>query len=255
MITSVDQMGVAHRFETRPRRIISLVPSITELICDLGLRDHLVGCTKFCVHPSDLRKAITSVGGTKNLKLSSIHNLDPDLIIANKEENTQDQVEELNKSYSVWISDVSDISDMYELIHSLGQLLDTSKSASFITQSLKSILSPNARRLGRAVYLIWRHPYMTVGGDTFISSMMTQVGFENVFADDIRYPEVTLDQIADCKPDYVLLSSEPFPFKEKHLTEVRALLPETNVQLVDGEFFSWYGSRQTHLRDYMKQWR
>jgi len=96
---------------------------------------------------------------------------------------------------------------------------------------------------------------MTVGGDTFISSMMTQVGFENVFADDIRYPEVTLDQIADCKPDYVLLSSEPFPFKEKHLTEVRALLPETNVQLVDGEFFSWYGSRQTHLRDYMKQWR
>jgi ABC-type Fe3+-hydroxamate transport system substrate-binding protein len=245
MLSFTDQTGHTIRLARKPQRIISLVPSQTELLFDLGLNEEVVGITKFCVHPQQWFHNKTKIGGTKHVKMDVIHQLQPDLIIANKEENVKEQIEELSARYPVWISDVCNLEDACDMIIQVGAMTGKERSALLLVTKIKTKFSQPTTH-GPAIktaYLIWQEPYMTVGGDTFIHSMMEAAGFKNVFADKKRYPEITLDDLRIAHCQVVLLSSEPFPFRQKHLQQLQSLLPEMKVILVDGEMFSWYGSR------------
>jgi len=254
-----DQIGRKFELKAPPRRIVSLVPSLTELLCDLGLEGNLVGVTKFCVHPKNLRKAKTDVGGTKKLHLDRIEDLNPDLIIANKEENNRHEVEELASKYPVYVSDIESFDDVHSFILDIGALSGNVSQAQKL--NAKIIKAVNTVKNGavdqpplRAVYLIWKDPFMAAGTDTFISKMLNLCGVKNALTDwgekGLRYPEITIEEIKSMDPEILLLSSEPYPFKDKHLKEIGA---ETRlpVKLVDGEAFSWYGSRILHSLPYL----
>ncbi len=249
-----DQLGRNIDISINPQRIISLVPSQTELLYDLGLDQEVVGITKFCIHPQNWYHTKARVGGTKQLDIERIKDLQPDLIIANKEENTKEQIEELCRYFPVWISDIANLSNAMEMIYSIGQIVSKEKVAASLVLTIESkfqSLMTHDTRLS-AAYLIWRNPYMTVGGDTFINDMLRLAGFENIFKEHLRYPGITIQQLKESNCQTILLSSEPYPFKEKHITELQHHLPNTKIILVDGEMFSWYGSRLQYAPDYFK---
>jgi ABC-type Fe3+-hydroxamate transport system substrate-binding protein len=238
-----DQMGRTVELPASPRRIVSLVPSITELLSALQLDEQVTGITKFCIHPNNWFREKTRVGGTKAIKASVIHELQPDLIIANKEENVKEQIEELAQHYPVWVTDVNNLADALEMIEQIGSITSTQPEATRLISQINaafSALQNKAQQL-KTGYLIWRNPYMTIGNDTFIHDMLGRCGFKNIFDNTTRYPVIDTWQLAQC--DLLLLSSEPYPFQQKHIDELQAELPNTRIILVDGEMFSWYGSR------------
>jgi ABC-type Fe3+-hydroxamate transport system substrate-binding protein len=250
-----DQTGRTISINTIPQRIVSLVPSQTELLADLGLDQEVVGITKFCVHPASWYRSKTRVGGTKQLKMDAIHSLQPDLIIANKEENVKEQVEELAEHYPVWISDVHDLDSAYQMMEGVGNMTGKTAQAKQIIATIQASfaeLKPPNHRI-RACYLIWKDPYMTVGGDTFIQCMMEKAGFENVFSGKTRYPELEMKELLFANCRLLILSSEPYPFQHKHIDEIQALLPGIKIILVDGEMFSWYGSRLQKAPSYFEE--
>ena len=240
-----DQLNRLVNIPALPQRIISLVPSQTELLYDLGLEPEVVGITKFCVHPQKWFREKTRIGGTKTIHMEEVASLQPDLIIANKEENVKEQVEELAKSFPVWISDVNNLNDALKMIVSFGAITGKKETADSIANNVCNRFI-QLQHLGTKIqtaYLIWKDPYMTIGGDTFIHAMLESAGFRNIFSNHTRYPQITIAdlQIAQC--ELLLLSSEPYPFKQKHIEELQQQLPHTKILLVDGEMFSWYGSR------------
>lgn len=249
-----------------PRRIISLVPSQTELLYSLGLGNSVVGITRFCVHPDSWFSQKSRIGGTKAIDPARVIALQPDLIIANKEENERPQVEALAARYPVWTSDIKTLADALVMIRSIGEITGTSAAAvpmaDEIARRFASLETATASRTGalqsqcqpRVAYLIWRNPWMAAGGDTFIHQMLTHAGFTNVFADQDRYPDVDLADLAGSAIT-ILLSSEPYPFRERHILEIKEILPQARVVLVDGEFFSWYGSRLLLAPAYFQQLR
>ncbi|MDQ3683253.1 MAG: helical backbone metal receptor, partial [Bacteroidota bacterium] len=240
-----DQLGRRIELDHIPKRIISLVPSQTELLYSLGLEEEVIGITKFCVHPQHWFRHKIKIGGTKQLDINKIKNLQPDLIIANKEENTREQIEELTIHFPVWVSDVSTLKDALSMISSIGNIVDKKKESQNLVKEIKKNFSafiPPTSKL-KTCYLIWREPYMAVGGDTFINNMLVRAGFQNVFTDKPRYPEINISLLSSANCDLLLLSSEPYPFKEKHVVELQTKLPATKIILADGEIFSWYGSR------------
>jgi ABC-type Fe3+-hydroxamate transport system substrate-binding protein len=245
-----DQLGRHVQLEGVPQRVISLVPSQTELIADLGALSQLTGRTKFCVHPAAI-KGVPVVGGTKNIHLEKVHQLQPDLVIANKEENDQSQVEALAERYPVWVSDVTDLDSACTMISDIGQLLDKNMEASRITDVILSGFKEPIVQERSAIYLIWRDPWMAAGSDTFISSMMQQAGLNNLIKSP-RYPALKAEEIRQLSPDLILLSSEPYPFKEKHRDELCKIMPDASIEFVDGEMFSWYGSRLIKAVDYFR---
>lgn len=240
-----DQLNRTIELHKPPQKIISLVPSQTELLHDLGLEEEIIGITRFCVHPDRWFKTKTRIGGTKQLQIKKIKELKPDLIIANKEENEKDQIEELAKDFPVWISDVNNLEDALKMIGSVGELLHKQIQAQNLVSQIKlgfSQLKTKNFRLSSA-YLIWRKPYMTVGGDTFIHDMMMHAGVKNIFEDRSRYPQIMIADLKTLNAELLLLSSEPFPFRPKHVEELQKELAGVKIILVDGELFSWYGSR------------
>ncbi|MFU8813070.1 MAG: helical backbone metal receptor [Balneolaceae bacterium] len=226
------------------QKIVSLVPSLTELMVDLGLHKELVGRTRFCVHPKKVVADIPIIGGTKNPNVEAIRKLSPDLVIASKEENRQEDVEAIRRFSEVLVTDIQTISDALLAIHDVGSACGKQEKAAALIENIQDELErlPDAEPL-RVCYLIWRDPWMTIGGDTYIHDVLGKWHFENVFGEQNRYPELSLDDIAQEKPDLVLLSSEPYPFKEAHLKEVGDACNASDVMLVNGEWFSWYGSR------------
>jgi ABC-type Fe3+-hydroxamate transport system substrate-binding protein len=246
-----DQLNRAIQIPETPKRIISLVPSQTELLFYMGLAERIIGITKFCVHPADLVKHVAKIGGTKQLNIDLIHYLKPDLIIANKEENEQNQVDELMKHYPVWTSDIHDLPGALQMIGGIGAIAGRAAEAlqlsTIISQRFEVLPKPAVSI--RTAYFIWRKPYMAAGKGTFINDMLQRCGFENVFSAS-RYPEVTIEELQAANPELILLSSEPYPFAEKHIAEFKVMLPNACVLLVDGEMFSWYGSRLTAATGY-----
>jgi ABC-type Fe3+-hydroxamate transport system substrate-binding protein len=243
---SEDQLGTIITLAQPPRRIISLVPSQTELLFDLGLQQEIVGITKFCIHPSDKVKFITPIGGTKKFDLDLIKSLKPDLIIGNKEENYEKGIQALQKDFPVWMSDIFTLEDALDMIRKVGRLTDKVREAETIAihiahsfSQLPALSSPQPT----AAYFIWRKPFMAAASSTFIDSMLQKAGFTNVFHHLSRYPEINPDQLHSANPDLIFLSSEPYPFKHKHIAELQEICPLAKILLVDGELFSWYGSR------------
>lgn len=249
-----DQMNRPVEIISAPKRIISLVPSQTELLFDLGLDEEIIGITKFCIHPADLVEPKIKIGGTKQLNIKLIKELKPDLIIGNKEENERYQVEELMELFPVWMSDITNLDGALDMIKRVGEVVnkgaEAKKLADSITHGFEGLrIEPTGARVA---YLIWRRPYIVAGRGTFINDMLKRCGLTNAF-DIARYPEVDAEQLIAAKPGVVLLSSEPYPFKGKHVDEFRAMLPGAVIKLVDGELFSWYGSRLLHAPAYFEK--
>lgn len=235
-----------------PFRIVSLVPSQTELLVDLGLEERLVGITKFCIHPAGLKKRVQVVGGTKNLHIDKIRALKPDLIIGNKEENTQSDIEILEKEFPVWMSDIYTLDDAVDMIVKIGELTQTDEKANdLVTQIQKGFQNLELPILERrkVAYFIWKDPWMCAGRETFIDDVLTRIGLQNVVTTS-RYPEFT-DHFEI--PDLIFLSSEPFPFTTEHVELMRRKYPNSQVMIVDGEAFSWYGSRLIHAAEYIQK--
>lgn len=251
-----DPIGTKHHFEKVPCRIVSLVPSQTELLVDLGLETELVGITKFCVHPSHLLKTKTIIGGTKKVNFQKIAALKPDIIIANKEENTPEMVAELSKICAVWVCNTRNSADLLKMIVDLGQIFNLPKNATIWIEKIRSAQHNFEqfmidKSFKKVAYLIWANPYMVAANETFINEMLVLNKFENVFQNQNRYPEVTLKQLASKNPDLILLSSEPFPFQEKQLREIQQF-SNAKIIFVNGELFSWHASRIVIAFDYFK---
>ncbi|MFD3002030.1 ABC transporter substrate-binding protein [Pontibacter toksunensis] len=248
-------MGYEVTLPDLPQRIISLVPSQTELLFDLGLGDRIIGVTKFCIHPEPQVKQKAIIGGTKNFRFDAIAELQPDLIVGNKEENYKEGIEQLQQKYPVWMSDIYTLDDALQMMQQVGQLTGTEARAQELMQGIStgfSSLQPNQPLISTA-YFIWRKPYMAVGSHNIIDHMLQRCGFQNVFSDLARYPEITPEQLQQANPQFILLSSEPYPFKEKHVAEFRELCPQAVIKIVDGEMFSWYGSRLINAPAYLQQ--
>jgi ABC-type Fe3+-hydroxamate transport system substrate-binding protein len=253
-----DQLNREILINYPPKRIISLVPSQTELLFELGLDKEIIGLTKFCIHPIEKFAERTKIGGTKKLNIELIRELKPDLIIGNKEENQQSQIEELMEDYPVWMSDIYTLEDAKKIIMQIGELVNRQPEASYLNHlinagfnDLQTLAVQNGINK-KVAYLIWRKPYMLAGRDTFIDNILAINGLNNVIKER-RYPEIELSELAELKPDLIFLSSEPYPFKEEHLEEIRQVIPEAKVMLVDGEMFSWYGSRLVKAVQYLFQ--
>lgn len=287
MTIFTDQLNRKIELSSTPKRIISLVPSQTELLYDLGLRGEVVGITKFCVHPEEWFRTKTRVGGTKKYDFEKIKSLQPDLIIGNKEENEKEQIEDLMKNYNVWMSDIYTLKDALGMIAAMGALLDRNEAATNLKLEIESRFhrfqahdfrfqvsgsatlttlyppdsvlrspdkEPQTTNLKKTAYFIWRKPYMVAGHNTFINEMLKLCGLKNVFTEkESRYPEVGTDEIIKAKPEVILLSSEPYPFKEQHIKEFSEMLPDSKIIVVDGEIFSWYGSRLLKAPDYFME--
>ena len=235
--------------------IVSLVPSQTELLYHIGLDEAVVGITKFCVHPEAWFKSKQRIGGTKTVDIATVQALQPSLILANKEENIQEQVQALSAICPVYVSDIANLDDALEMIRQIGILVNkqhqAAQLAKEIIQAFAALQKPS--RLLQTAYLIWRNPYMAAGGDTYISDLMELCGLENVFIDELRYPEITIERLQMENCELVLLSSEPYPFKQQHIAELQQHLPHTKILLVDGEMFSWYGSRLLEAAAYFQK--
>lgn len=256
LVTHQDQLKWFVTVKKDIQRIVSLVPSQTEYLCSLGLEDKIVGITRFCIHPESCYRSKVRVGGTKDFDLESIRLLNPDIIIANKEENEEGQVLKLKSMLPVWISDVRNYDQAIDMMCRLGTVFQKEEKADEVIRKVQhnfSFLKPLSNPL-KVMYFIWRKPYMTVNKETFIHSMLAICGFENVFAAHrSRYPKVTEADLLSKKPDVILLSSEPYPFREKHLQEIQEIYPHARILLVDGELFSWYGSRLIHSPAYFNK--
>lgn len=234
-------------------KVVSLVPSITEALFDLGLTENeVIGRTKFCIHPEEKVKNVAVIGGTKNINIDKIKSLQPDLILANKEENVKEQVEALMDDYKVIVTNVETIEDNYYLLKHLGTLFNKEDKAQLFNLKIYDVL--HHAKINSAIkvaYLIWNNPYMTIGSDTFIHKILEEIGFENIFKDRTRYPEIQTEDLAEA--DLIMLSSEPFPFKEKHIEELKAFYPDKKIMIVDGEAFSWYGTHIAKCEHYFKE--
>jgi ABC-type Fe3+-hydroxamate transport system substrate-binding protein len=254
----IDQLGRPVVLDKEPLRIISLVPSQTELLYDLGLNDEVIGITQFCVHPETWYRSKTRIGGTKKLDLEKIKALKPDLIIANKEENLKNEIELLSGDFPVWTSDVRKLEDALEMIVSIGEITNTVSRADEIQKKIRenfTRLNPLESR-PRTAYMVWRKPYMAAGQDTFINDMLGYAGFQNICSNLMpRYPYFQPSDFETLNCEILLLSSEPFPFTEKHVKEFQSFFPDMQIHLVDGEMFSWYGSRLIKAPAYFEQLR
>lgn len=245
----IDQINHELELNTRPERIVCLVPSITEFLFDIGLADSIVGVTKFCIHPVGAKQDKVQVGGTKNVKLDVVAELNPDLIIASKEENTQGQIESLMQEYPTWVSDIKNLDDAFVMMKQIGFMTDKEQEVVSMINEIQTSFDaiPQYAWKPRVAYLIWRKPYMTIGGDTFINSLLELAGYENAFSDCQRYPQVTIEELKQLNLDFIFLSSEPYPFSEKHISELQEVVKPV---LVDGECFSWYGSHLLQSESY-----
>ncbi len=249
-----DQMG--HQIELRgiPKKVVSLVPSQTELLYYRGVRP--IGQTVFCIHPSDEFKNAKKIGGTKKLQLDAIRASQPDLIIGNKEENEADQIKTLQAEFPVWMSDINTINDSYDMLRSMGHIFHktslTDKLIFDTERAFNRLITTNSG-INDVLYLIWKDPYYGVGLNTFIHDVLEKSGFKNAIQNQARYPELSVSDIRNINPSYIFLSSEPFPFKEAHQSAIADQFPNSTVVLVDGEMFSWYGSRLQHTPTYINK--
>jgi ABC-type Fe3+-hydroxamate transport system substrate-binding protein len=209
----------------------------------------------FCSRPADKVRNIQHIGGTKRLNLHAIAALNPQIIIANKEENVRDQIEWLAERFPVWISDVNNLDEALTMIGQVGLITGSSERAIHFKQAIGEAFDvlPAVNPAPRAAYFIWNNPMMVAAANTFIDSMLGKAGFVNVFSHVDRYPVVEAAQLNGQKPDMIMLSSEPYPFREKHIQSFQAMCPTARVMIVDGQAFSWYGSRLMHSPKYFSQ--
>lgn len=257
--------GVVEAFDGRgsrvvvpevPRRLVSLVPSTTETLFDLGLGPRVVGCTRYCLHPAEGLEGVLRVGGTKDADVEAILELGPELVLANCEENTREIIESLERHVPVWAAFPRTVDAAIADLQQMAGLLGASEAArAWVARiELERRRVHRARHPARVSYLIWRKPWMRISADTFIASLLAEAGWRLALPPtEERFPVVQPSELAAANPDRVLLSSEPFPFARSHLEELVAAtgLPAERFCLVDGENLSWHGSRMARGMAYL----
>lgn len=248
-----DHTGRQVNISIAPKRIITICPAITETLFELGLENEIVGRTKYCIFPEGIVENVPIVGGTKEVNVEKIRALQPDLILAEKEENTVEIVQALEKIAPVFVLEVQSIQDSYRFIKTLGKLTNKESVSEKLIDSCKAVFPSSRKQVKNAAYVIWRKPYMVVGGTTYINDVLHTLGLHNPFAkENSRYPAVTPEDLASANIDVLFLASEPFPYKEKHIAEFQAFLPNTQIVLVEGEMF-WYGARMELAGPYLEK--
>jgi ABC-type Fe3+-hydroxamate transport system substrate-binding protein len=235
-------------------RIVSCVPSISELVVSFDA-GQLVGRTRFCTEPAQIRR-VPVVGGTKNLNLDTIRSLKPDVILAVKEENSKDQIEKLMQEFRVIVFEIGTMEDAIQMIIDVGGIMEKENLAKDLCRLIRDRFENLFFQVKIPVlYLIWENPVMTIGGDTFIHDLLSKAGLQNVFDGQNRYPVVDLEKDLPGEPEIIILSSEPYPFRQKHQARFRKRFPHATVVLADGSLFSWYGSRMAQFPDYVLKFR
>lgn len=242
-------------FESPPRRVVCLCPSLTETLFALGVGESVAGRTKYCIHPAGRVQNVVTAGGTKDVDIEQVRSLRPDLIIAEKEENPEKAVATLAKTFPVFVFDVTDFDSALRAIAKLGELTGCTARAKVLARDIRDAFADlQPRTTHRVAYLIWRKPFMAAGRDTYIHALLQKCGLENVCAPLAgRYPPVTLESLRELGPELVLLPSEPFPFDDSHLAQLAPQIPAARVIRVNGEMFSWYGSRTLAAAEYLRQ--
>jgi ABC-type Fe3+-hydroxamate transport system substrate-binding protein len=247
-----DQLNRKVEIPAAPQRIVSLVPSLSELLWDLGLQQQLAGITKFCIHPNEMFRTVTRVGGTKKVNIDVVEKIQPDLIIGNKEENTREDIEKLEKKFPVLMTDINTFDEAINAIALIGEITGKQTEANHLITEIRNEFSSfkKQQHAPKVIYLIWKDPYMAVGTHTFIHDMLWQTGMANKITEE-RYPEITLEKIKQLAPEILILSTEPFPFTNSDVDFFRKELPQSKIWLADGEMFTWYGSRMKKLPAYI----
>lgn len=238
-----------------PQRIVSLCPSQTELLFTLGLGSRVVGATQWCIHPAEQMAHVVRVGGTKKVNLRKVAALQPDFILCEMEENTPEMVAALEQIAPVFVTRVENVADAVQMILDIGSVTGTAIASHALAEDISSgfaALQQATTTPRRVAYLIWKEPWMAAGPRTYIHDVLAHCGWTNVFAhhSGSRYPSFDLAELQALTPGVVLLSSEPYTFTAAHVAELSALFPE--VRLVDGELFSWYGSRMLLALPYLR---
>ncbi len=250
----VDALGREAMYPFPPQRIICLCPAITETLIELGLAEQIVGRTKYCLYPKGQVEHIPVVGGTKQVDVDKILALKPELIITEKEDNSKEIVELLEVHVPVYVAQVESVQGAYKMIEDMGSLTNRKTEAQSMIESIKEEFSKLPRHQARAGYLIWRKPYMAVGATTYINDLLGHLGFTNPFTELAgRYPAVDGEALRAAKLDVLFLASEPFPFQEKHVKELQEIIPDTKIELIDGEMF-WYGAKMRQAPTYFQHY-
>lgn len=253
MKTFIDQTGREIQIADKLNSIVSLVPSLTELLFFFKMDDKITGITDFCVHPADKTEKIIKVGGPLNFSIEKIKALKPDLIVASKSENNKQKILELAKNFPVFISDVKNLEDAYKLIEKLGNICNQTELAQNLTQNLASGFDRLSTPLAvSAVYLVWEKPYIVAGNETFIHDILKNIGIDNSFVHLKGYQKIIGKQLSEIKADILLLPSEPYAFDKSHIEHYKKLLPDSKILLVDGQLFCWYGNRLLLAINYLK---
>jgi ABC-type Fe3+-hydroxamate transport system substrate-binding protein len=264
----VDAIGRAHAVAGPDARIVSLVPSLTELLFDIGAGDRLVGRTGFCVHPRQQLKTVPKVGGTKSVDIEAIRDLAPTHVIVNIDENEKPTVDELAKFVpNIIVTHPLGPLDNLPLYRLFGGIFGREEGAAELCEAFQKTYFRTVGACAdlpreRVLYLIWKSPWMTVSDDTYISRTLATVGWDTLpVPGGARYPHVELTPELLGSVDRVLLSSEPYAFRDRHLEEIRVLMvamqerPPIHVSLIDGEMTSWYGSRAIEGLRYLAKYR
>lgn len=249
-----DHLGRTVEYAYPPKRIISIVPGITDILYSLQLDAEIVGRTRYCVYPKDKVEQSKTIGGTKKVKPDQIRELKPDLIIAEKEENTKEIVEMLEAEFPVYVCEMQAVEDTYKIIRDLGEITDRQTEAQKLHSEIETaIQSLPSGKGSKYAYVIWQKPYMVAGADTYITSLLEKMNFVNAFSKyEGRYPAVKEDDFRNADLDYIFLATEPFPFQEKHIKLFSELFPDVHVMSLDGEMF-WYGPRMIEAAEYFNR--
>ena len=255
MIERIDDLLREVRISQPARRIVCLVPSITETLFALGAGERLVGITDYCIHPENQVRSKAKVGGTKNFLVNKVIELDPDLVIANAEENRKHQVDKLEEAgLSVFVTFPKSIDGCLKMIADMASLTGTERAARMILSSIEEARTDALRRGSdqpcRVLCPIWKNPYMTINQDTFVNSVIRNSGGRNIFEDSAdRYPEFSLSEAAARRPDVILLPTEPYHFGEADTADFHEMgtgipaIHNRRIHIVEGELLSWYGPR------------
>lgn len=249
-----DDLGRKCIIDKIPQRIISLCPSITETLCDLGLSDKIIACTDYCIHPTEVVKDFDRVGGPKNISKEKITGLSPEIIFAVKEENEPKCIEKISKKIPTYVFDINSINDGIDLIRKIGLIFEVQNKSFFFVDKIQNGYKnlPKINSNKKCLYLVWKDPYIAVGGGTFIGSVLFQINLRNCLRNsEKRYPKININLLNDF--DLLILPSEPYSFSENDIEGLKNIYPVKQIITVDGEMFSWYGTHQLKAISYLQE--